>query len=136
MAISWEFGHQEYHHPELYEVNAWENPRIVSILILRHPIDRLLAFDGYASKVHGEVRNRTDQQWWEEANEPVHSNNFALRVLSTSHHCCQGKDTDRKYLEMAKRLVNRMTFVLDQDCLNDNLRELGKQLNLTQYILH
>lgn len=129
--ISWEFGHQTSLSRPLYDTDCWENPRIVSVLIVRNPLDRLMAFDGFATAAYGEPEKRTDEDWWAAANHPVHSNNFALRCLSDYNHCCQGRDTPRRYLDLAKDLVRRMTFVLDQDCLDENLVVLAHRLNVT-----
>lgn len=129
--ISWEFGHQRWLRTELDQCCNWEDERIVSMLVMRHPLDRLLAYDGYASKKYGSPESRTPEQWWSHANDPKHSNNFALRVLSRSRECCQGKDTDRKHLDIAKALLDRMTFVMDMQCLNDNLEEAARLLNMT-----
>ena len=55
------------------------------------------------------------------------NDNYALRILSDVT-CCDGNSTDTKYLEMAKELVSRFTFVLDIACLGDGLDKLAEIL--------
>ena len=127
--VSWEFGHQSKLRRTLASTD-WENERLLSVIVMRNPMDRLLAFDGMASKQYGEVKNRTADEWWRLAQHPVHNNNFALRVLSDYNNCCQGKDTPVETLESAKALMQRFTIVMDQDCLNENLVKLAQDLEM------
>ena len=131
-AVSWEYGHFL---PLLRELRTmdWEHPRIVSVLIVRNPLDRLLAGDAYTNFLYGPLDNRTTDAWWQLANDPKYTNNYALRVLSDSQQCCQGRNTGDAMFELAKGLVGRFTFVLDQDCLDDNLVALADQLGLKRF---
>jgi hypothetical protein len=60
----------------------------------------------------------------------TNTNNYALRVLS-SNECCDGTESDIRSFEQARALLKRFTVILDIDCLNEGLSELGKILNIT-----
>ena len=77
--------------------------------------------------------NRTAEAWWQLANHPKHTNNYALRVLSDSRKCCQGSNTSDAMYDLGKLLLGRFTFVLDQDCLDENLVALADQLGLKSF---
>lgn len=128
--LSWEY-YIEPPNPPL-RVTNWENPNLVSIIVMREPIERLLAGDGWVSRNHTHVYlgNATEGDWWAFANSSYgHTDNFALRTLAGSP-CCNGKDTDRAFLEYAKALVSRFSFVLDQDCLNEGMDVLSNLLGV------
>jgi hypothetical protein len=111
------------YHPPLTPLSHgnWEHPDVVSIVVMRHPMDRLLAGDAMAENLYGKPPARTAQQWWDYANDDHYTNNYALRIFS------QG-DTTEVGLEKAKRLLNRMTYIMDQACLNENMAKLGQEL--------
>jgi hypothetical protein len=144
--ISWEFS---YPNRNPLEPVDWEDPHLVSIVAVKHPVDRFLSFikDGRCAQELGyqdmfaethkagnySALNHTD--WWRCARGevdhpkviPTVADNYGLRILADGG-CCQGADTDRKHLEYAKTLVDRMTVVLDVECLNDGITALA---NLT-----
>jgi len=104
----------------------WENPNLISILVMKHPIDRFLSkgpCDGFSGST------RSQAEWWDYANHPC-ADNYALRILAHDNRCCVGKDTSPDYVERAKTLLKRMTFVLDIDCLDLALEELYRLLHL------
>lgn len=114
---------------QIYDAD-WENPNLLSVIVMRDPISRLLAGDGlFVQKYPHLFENGTVQEWWQYAHEDSHTNNYALRILS-SYDCCNGSHTDPKYLEQAKALVSRFTVVLDIQCLNEGMVKLGEMLNI------
>jgi len=108
---------------------------MVSLIVMRHPISRLLAKDGYMNHYFPgllTVGNTSDGHllWRSYANYNRNTNNYALRILAGTG-CCQGEATDRRHLDAAKALLRRFTFVLDIDCLDDGMSKLAKILNIT-----
>lgn len=119
--ISWEY--QDAPKPSLSTVN-WEDPNIVSVLIARDPMDRLLSGDG-AYGPFGVVPRRlravrSEKQWWDFA-QTYYANNYALHILADGDHSDRG-------LVRAKKLCNRFTYILDQACLDANLKVLANRL--------
>ena len=107
----------------------YENPNLVTMFVTRDPLSRALAGDGTTSKYFPNIfryNNGTRKEWERFARGPA-TNNYALRILS-NEYCCQQNNTDRKYLEMAKALVKRFTFVLDIDCLDHGLAAIANIL--------
>jgi hypothetical protein len=116
--VSWEYQRP----PDIpLATHNWESDQVISVLIVRDPLDRLLARDAAAAHKYGPLKTRTQEQWWAYANDGHFTKNFALRILSDG----DGKETG---LNKAKELVGRMTYVLDQACLNENLLQLTKEL--------
>ena len=99
----------------------WERQDVISIVIMRHHMDRLLAGDAMAEDQYGKPPARTSQQWWDYANDDQYTNNFALRML-------RGGGITKVGLERAKTLLNHMTYIMDQACLNENMERLGQEL--------
>ncbi len=130
--IAWEFGFigRAPHHP--LSETQWENTNLVSVLVMRHPISRLLAGDGwvYGNYPSIEGDNGTREDWLDYANHTWMTNNYALRVLS-EQGCCNGADTDHKYLQQAKALVKRFSIVLDIECLSDGIEAISNLLNIS-----
>merc|ERR1711865_905458 len=93
----------------------WESERVVSVLIVRHPMDRVLSDGRFGSE------NLTE--WWTYARS-VDADNFALRVLSGVKRPTLTLDD----VTRAQTLIGRMTFVLDQACMDDNFDALGAVL--------
>ena len=116
--VSWEYQRP----PDIpLATHNWESDQVISVLIVRDPLDRLLAHDAGAARKYGKLKKRTQEQWWAYANDGAFTKNFALRILSDG----DGKETG---LNKAKELVGRMTYVLDQACLNENLLQLTNEL--------
>jgi len=110
----------EYRKPpkKLLTAGHWERDDVVSVVIMRNPMDRLLAGDAISEAIYGKPPTRTAQQWWDYAHDDAFTNNYALRVFS-------GGDVSEVGLTKAKSLLNRMTYIMDQACLNDNMAKLG-----------
>ena len=101
---------------------------LLSVIVMRHPMERLLAGDAWLLKNFGPEESRTAAQWWEIANSE-HTNNYALKALSP-YTCCNGEHTEVKHLEGAKDLLRRLTFVLDLTCLDESMQALANTLGL------
>jgi hypothetical protein len=127
--ISWEY--KKPPNPPIFWTN-WEDENIFSVIIMRDPMSRMVAGDGYLSKYYDGVTDGT-------ANYSVlhkfaysdYTDNFALRVL-TGNGCCSGNHTDRKHLEAAKDLIRRFSVVIDIKCLTETLELLAtNEWNIT-----
>jgi hypothetical protein len=129
--VTWEY-YFKAPDPPLADTD-WANPDLVSVIIMRDPISRLLAGDGWVAKDHPAVHgtNATEEEWWAFANDTKkgHTNNFALHILA-GDPCCNGKDSDPKYLKSAKALVNRFSVVLDMECLDQGIQALADLLGI------
>ncbi|CAB9503299.1 expressed unknown protein [Seminavis robusta] len=137
---SWQFTEPPgFHETQIKDTN-WEDPDLVSILIMREPISRSLAGDSYITTKYPSIfthHNATEQEWWQFAHEPTHNNNYALRILSDAT-CCNGSHTSHDYVEAAQALVRRFTFVVDLQCLREGLEfivveQLGMDTNKFQW---
>jgi len=129
--LSWEYWLQPPSDPPLRETN-WEDSNLLSIVIMRDPISRLLAGDGWVAQEHRNVyrNNATEEEWWAFANTSAgHTDNFALRILA-GKPCCRGKYTDPVFLEYAKALVSRFSIVLDQECLDHGINAVANLLGI------
>lgn len=107
----------------------WEHVNLTSVYIIRHPLSRMLAHDAWTHKSHPTVEDGTadNATWMDFARKSVNADNYALHVLS-DNGCCNGSATDPKYLEEAKELVSRFTFVLDIGCLDTSMLALADLL--------
>eukprot|EP00527_Entomoneis_sp_CCMP2396_P001424 CAMPEP_0198140706 /NCGR_PEP_ID=MMETSP1443-20131203/3841_1 /TAXON_ID=186043 /ORGANISM="Entomoneis sp., Strain CCMP2396" /LENGTH=226 /DNA_ID=CAMNT_0043803221 /DNA_START=347 /DNA_END=1027 /DNA_ORIENTATION=+ len=112
----------------------WEHPKLVSVMIVRDPISRLLSGGGSINMDFGNEETRTHEQWWAYANQSYgqrqshKTNNFNLHFLTNQTGCCQGKSTDPIHLEAAMALLQRFTYVLDQECLERGMQAMSKDL--------
>mmetsp|Transcript_17841 Transcript_17841/g.38737 ORF Transcript_17841/g.38737 Transcript_17841/m.38737 type:complete len:201 (-) Transcript_17841:148-750(-) len=122
--ISWEFG--KVPHPPL-NVTHWEYENLLSVYITRNPMDRLLSGGGDTNRRYGSVEHRTADQWWNYANS-TYTDNFALNRL-TGGACVDGENTSGECLEAGKKLLNRFTIILDQDCLSESIAALARLLD-------
>eukprot|EP00588_Corethron_pennatum_P001944 CAMPEP_0194299274 /NCGR_PEP_ID=MMETSP0169-20130528/60633_1 /TAXON_ID=218684 /ORGANISM="Corethron pennatum, Strain L29A3" /LENGTH=348 /DNA_ID=CAMNT_0039049357 /DNA_START=128 /DNA_END=1171 /DNA_ORIENTATION=- len=114
----------------------WESPNIVSVIIMRDPLSRLLSGGAYFKR-HYKYKN-TDhfkQKDWVSYSQSEQTDNYALRILTGERGCCDGKDTDRKYLQTAKDLIRRMTYVLDIDCLEEGMKQIAEELGINMNII-
>ena len=130
--ISWEYGDQKpLPSKSLMKVN-WEDPHLLSVMIIRHPVERILAADanvfrrypGLVPKAkdvlfhHEYEANMTlrHQYWWDYANgtsvmSTRNSNNFALRILSDPENIsCErlGLCVNRAHCETAYVMSGRL----------------------------
>lgn len=106
----------------------WENPRLLSIAPMRHPIDRLLS----GSEV--QIPNGTLHEWWNYARDDRFTDNFAMRILS-GYECCKGARTSPVFLERAKAMVRRFTYVLDVACMDAGMKAVADDLNMQNFAL-
>jgi hypothetical protein len=130
--IAWEFGFIGRAPRSPLSETQWEHPNLFSILIMRDPISRLLAGDGWVKSHYPSIEdgNGTREDWLAYANDTWMTNNYALRVLSKKG-CCDGANTDGKYLEQAKALVKRFSVVLDLECLSEGIEAVANLLNIS-----
>ncbi len=97
----------------------------MSVLIIRDPIARLLAGDGFVSSTFpGVSRYAKDPASF--PGNPSHHEWFRF-----SRH---SRNDNPAIRIKAKELISRFAYVLDQACLDDNLKALGSLLNVT--LLH
>eukprot|EP00977_Amphora_coffeiformis_P029865 scaffold43139_cov199-Amphora_coffeaeformis.AAC.1 len=123
--LSWEFGRNKAR--PLAETN-WEAPRLVSVLVLRHPLSRMLSGIG---KIYPRIKDGTadEEEWWRFAKDK-RQDNFALSYLLYRN---QGsKEVTADHLKAAKKLVRRFTFVLDLSCLGESIAALADVLGIPQ----
>lgn len=137
------FVAQEYsdrHRGTLYHSKNWENENLVSVIVMRHPLDRFLA-GGKCGDFHENggfplainmdaLSNSTpkdDEIWWQYANSKC-ADNYALRILTSNDTSCCDEDS----LQSAKNMLKRFTFILDQDCLDDSIDAMKEILNMTE----
>jgi hypothetical protein len=126
---SFHFVSTEHQHwANLHTINL-EYKDLVSIIVLRHPIDRFLA-GGKCGSFHKSIQGdptgtpEDNVKWWEYANSDC-ADNYALRVLAPNRTCCSDDDTNS-----AKSLIKRFTFVIDQNCLDESLLAVESKLNM------
>jgi hypothetical protein len=130
--ISWEWA---FDPPEPLKDTDWENPNLVSVIVMREPISRLLAGDGVVDSKYPGMRSgangtENENMWWQYATKDARTNNYALSTLATG--CCQHNQTDPKHLEAAKQLLSRFTFVLDIQCLDEGMEAMATILGIKQ----
>ena len=124
--LSWEFSKAPS--PRPLSATNWEHPQLVSIIVMRDPLSRLLAGD-HATKTNFPnilEGNASLDEWWAFA-DSTNTNNFAMRILA-GQDCCQGQDTDPIHLVHAKELLSRFTFILDLACLTDGMAAVAHSL--------
>ena len=129
------FMSQEYSQFAGLHRTNWECENLVSVIVMRDPMERFLS-RGRCGEFHsalvGDPTIDNQALFWEYSNSDC-ADNYALRVLAASD-CVNGSDTTLACLEGAKSLMRRFTFILDQACLSDSLIALGSvlHLNITQ----
>lgn len=128
--VSWEFHNAPKDPQRQISATDWEHRNLISVIVMRDPINRLLAGSHYVSRNFPSEKDRTLDQWWEFANTSRITDNFAMRVLA-GNGCCDGENTDVRYFNHAKALVERFTFVIDMACLDEGLIALADVLGLT-----
>merc|ERR1740139_2075808 len=112
--IGWEFGFKP---KRLLSETDWENPLLVSVIIVKDPIDRLMGGSTSINKIFGKADERNQSAWWEYV-QKSQTDNFALHKL-TPKGCPSGENTPLACLEAAKDVVKRFTFILDIACLDE-----------------
>lgn len=121
--VAWEFNWQTL--PSSLNDTNFEHPNLLSIIILRNPMTRLMSSVGRYF-----VKNDTAEEWWDYASNSLQTDNYALRSLTSYEGCCQGDKTTSEYVEMAKTYLKRFTFIIDLECLKESLIRLSDILNL------
>jgi len=146
--LSWELGRAP--RPPL-SVTNWEDPNLVSVIIMRDPLTRLLSDYEHIVNEHFDLdeyfSNHSYEQWWWYAHSTHYTDNFALQKL-TDHpfdylQSSKMKDFDlekskldkdiedpRDMLESAQKLVQRFTYVLDIACLSEGMQALAEELGI------
>jgi hypothetical protein len=122
--FSWEWQCRRPHPPRSINATNWEHPNLVSVIVMRNPIDQLMTSAGV------EVGNGTAQEWWEYANSDC-TDNYALRYILFYEKCCNGTNTSQQQVELAKSYLKRFTFIMDMDCFDKSVEKLSSILNLT-----
>jgi hypothetical protein len=128
--ISWEYSNRHLPRSPPLSATHWEDPNLLSIFVIREPISRMMAGDGWVSKTYPGVTgkvNGTDEEWWEFLRNK-RNDNYALSILAAD--CCSGAATKRVHLERAKKLVKRFSFVLDIGCLDQGLEVIARLTGL------
>lgn len=113
------------------------HPKLVSVVIMRHPISRLLAGDAIIHKLYPGYNNGTlsHEEWWNYAkNEEIrNTDNFFLRLFGMQNIATNPFNMEsltKDDYENAVSIINQFTVVLDIQCLNEGMIELAKQLHL------
>jgi len=127
--VSWEFQRAPDEVP--LSDTDWENPDLLSVIVMREPISRILAFDSFTARDFPGVKsaNATKEQWLRYAEYDRNTNNYALRILA-GDGCCKWENTDRKHLETAKSLLHRISIILDVKCLSEGMAALADLLGI------
>jgi hypothetical protein len=133
--ISWEFSSPLGARLPQLEDTYWEHAQLVSVFVARHPMSRLLAGDATVKKRHPnlQVDKATVDDWWAFARDDRFTDNFCMRVFA-GRECCQGNNTDPKFLSKAKSILERFTIILDVSCLDAGIAALGQTLGLNMNI--
>ena len=116
----------------------WEHPDLLSVILMRDPIERLL------SGVHeqADIKNNitlaqkmmgNHKALWEFATKSPATDNSVLRILAGTE-CCNGADTERKYLDIAKKLLSKISILVDVACLEESLKAMEDMFNLTRKV--
>jgi hypothetical protein len=120
--VSWEKGPNSRAVP--LNNTDWENPDLVSIVVMRDPMQRLMSDVGAHFVKHG-----TEHEWWEYANQ-YHTDNYALATIMNGKGRCTGSNTSQAFVSDAKAFLERFTFIIDQECLDESLDVLSSILHL------
>jgi len=134
--ISWEYQDYPVRNVPLASTD-WESPQIVSIVIMRDPMARMLTDSSYLRQTFGHGNEKIESltaRDWHEYSRSAQTDNFALRILTGRWGCCSGADTDPEHLRMAQELLRRMTYVLDMACLDEGMARLSAELGITRNI--
>uniref|UniRef100_A0A7S0XQ33 Sulfotransferase domain-containing protein n=1 Tax=Pseudo-nitzschia delicatissima TaxID=44447 RepID=A0A7S0XQ33_9STRA len=164
--MNWHFmnpvGREKYDKGRSLESPDWKDPRLVSVIVTRDPLARLLAGDGGLTKKYPGYNRKElgHSQWWDYAvyDDSRNSDNFFLRILGTVHrhertpeeeaienHARHGiprttdevmemfpTGIDENHYNRAKKVLDQFTFVLDIDCLEEGMEAVGKMLRMGQ----
>jgi hypothetical protein len=128
--IAWEFSNRKYPNKVLLSDTDWYDPGLLSIFVIREPMSRMMAGDGWVLREFPGIskRNATEQEWWNFARHS-RNDNYALRIIAGAP-CCSGEKTDRSFLELAKQVIGSFSFVLDIECLDQGLEAVAQLTGL------
>jgi len=107
----------------------WETEQVTSILVVRDPLERLLADDGYHSRF-GPVSDGQNwyRKWthesWDAYLASEFTDNYQLRILANGARDATG-------LAAAQALATRFTYIIDLACLDYSLEAIAPQLGWT-----
>jgi hypothetical protein len=105
------------------------------MIVMRNPLDRFLA-GGKCGSFHHTIINDADPDpdndevqrlYWEYANDSC-ADNYALRVLAADASC--DETNMESCFQSAVSLLERFTFILDEDCLDESMESMGIILGL------
>jgi len=120
--IAWEYHDFPVHGP--LEKTHWTMPEILSVVLMRHPMSRMLSAPGVRSL--GDY----DDGEWAKFLEMKRNDNLSLRTLAPDKRCCDGADTPPHFLSSAKKLLEHFTYVLDAGCLEEGMERLAEDLGI------
>jgi len=123
----------------------WDDPKMVSVLVMRHPLDRCLSGDGrmvdYGTALalknldsNGRATSFNFSGWL----DGPWCDNYALRILS--NHPVSKRQPNlltyggyyapvtKNHLAKAKSWITKVTVLLDQACLSSSLKDLFKTI--------
>ncbi len=98
--LSWEFGILP---PTPLKDVLWESPHLVSVILMRDPMERRLARDATVEKYFGLEEDRTEELWWEFARYEG-SINFVLTRLTPDRCGEKGENATEACLDEGKEL--------------------------------
>jgi len=132
----------------------WEDAHLFSIMVMRDPMERMLAGGEYMTRYFPNVLHGNASV--EELTQFSHSDrteNNVLRILANEHCCPVQEDAvdshntnpfispilttpptpiDRTHLEAAKALLRRFSVIIDMECLSETLQLLAQnEWNIT-----
>lgn len=127
--VAWEFSTAT----PMLENTEWEHPKLLSVVITRDPMSRLLAGDGRIGGLYPGYNTGTLDHagWWRYATDArsIATDNFFLRIIG-GETSKASPTLNRSHFEHAAHMLRRFTFVLDVACLNEGMLALAKLLTL------
>jgi hypothetical protein len=115
----------------------WENPHLVSVLLVQDPMVRIVTEALTHSKRDKWGRPLlvpgNSDEWWKYAEgHSSYKDNLALRVYSDGRggHSHGTDQENQQYLEEAQELIKRFTFVLDAACIDESMDKLAEVLSI------
>lgn len=162
--ISWEFGGinnvKKKGHGRTLNDPDWDHPNLLSVIITRDSLSRLLAGDGTINKKFPGYSTKalSHEKWWDYAlyKDLENTDNFFLRILSGDKRSSFNKtqrlipnhieagiertteelmelfptNLDEKNFEHAKAVLDKFTVVLDIACLTEGMEALAHMLHI------
>jgi hypothetical protein len=101
---------------------------------MRHPMERILSGGVHEQadiqqNITLAAKLKTEDALWEFARGTT-TDNPVLQILA-GQDCCRGANTDRKYLDVAKDVILRISIVLDMACLDRGMEALEDLFHYT-----